>query len=274
MNSPTTVPVSVYMLTFNNARTVERALRSLAWADEIVVVDSHSTDATREIAGRHTSRIIERDWPGFRDQYQFAADQCRNDWALFVDADEEFPPALVDEMRAELAANQERPETERVFGYECHRRTWYLGRWIMHGGWVPDHEIRLYDRRRGSWQGGLHAKIHINGKTAFFRNFCRHYTYADIADQLRTIDRYSATAAKDMLEAGKRFSWLHLLGNPLWRFCRDYFLKRGFLDGFPGLVVAVNTAFYVFIKHARLWELQRRPPAAEDGGTDTGTAKE
>lgn len=248
------------MLTFNNARTVERALQSLAWVDEIVVVDSFSTDATPGIVEKYAHRFEQRTWPGFRDQYQYAADLCRHDWALFVDADEEISPALTAEIQAELAANRPRPAAAQIQGYHAHRLTWYLGRWIRHGGWLPDHEIRLYRRDRGHWAGDLHAKLEVDGPVRHLHHLYYHYTYADISDQLQTIDRYSGTAADDMCNGGKQFSLLHLIGNPLARFFRDYILKRGFLDGMPGFVVAVNTMFYVFVKHAKLWE-QRRDPA-------------
>ena len=255
------VPVSVYMITFNNARTVERALRSVAdWADEIVVVDSFSTDETPEIVRRYTTNFEQRKWPGFRDQYQYASERCRNDWVLFIDADEEISPALAREIREELSRNLSRPEPERIRGYECHRRTFFLGRWLMHGGWLPDHGIRLYDRRFGRWAGDLHAKVHVDGRVGVLRNLYYHYTYRDIADQIDTINRYSTTAAGDMENAGRRFSLFHLVFRPPVRFLRDYFLKGGFLDGLPGFIIAVNTMFHVFAKHAKLWERTRRPP--------------
>lgn len=254
------IPVSVYMLTFNNARTVETALRCVAgWADEIVVVDSHSTDETPEIAQRYATTFIQRPWPGFREQYQFAADQCRNDWALFIDADEEIPKTMLDEIDRELDANQKRPADKRIAGYQCNRITWFLGRWIQHGGWLPDHEIRLHDRNRGGWKGGLHAKVHVAGPEAFLENVFLHYTYADIADQIRTINKYSDNAAQDMLEEGRSSTALHLIFRPLGRFLRDYVFKRGFLDGRAGFVIAVNTAFHVFSKYAKLWELRNAP---------------
>jgi len=273
-------PVSAYMITYNNERTVESALRSLAWADEIVVVDSFSTDRTVEIARRYAGTFIQRAWPGFRDQYQFASGQCRHAWRVFADADEVVPPELAAEIQSELALNAARPESARVSGYYAQRRTCYLGRWIQHGGWVPDREIRVYDGARGAWKGGLHANVHIDGKVAEFRHVYQHYTYADIGDHLDTIDRYSTVAAREMFEAGRRFRLARLLFSPPGRFLRDYILKRGFLDGFAGLVVAVSTAFYVFIKQAKLWELQHglgpaRPPAAAgadgaDGGSRPG----
>jgi glycosyltransferase involved in cell wall biosynthesis len=250
--------LSIYMLTFNNDRTVERALQSVVgFADEIIVVDSLSTDKTPEIARKYASRFIQRPWPGFRDQYQFASEQCTGEWVMFIDADEEIPEVLRAEILAELENNAARPETERVAGYEVHRRTFFLGRWIRHGGWVPDHETRLYDPRRGGWKGALHAKVHVDGRVAHLGHVYYHYTYKDIGDQIKTIDRYSDTDSDDQIKAGKPFALVKLLVNPLWRFGRDYVLKRGFLDGMPGFIIAVNTAFYVFVKNARLWEKRR-----------------
>ena len=261
MADPARIPVSAYMITRDNARTVETALRSVAaWADEIVLVDSFSTDQTLEIARRYGAKIEQRPWPGFSDQYQYASERCRNDWVLFLDADEELAPDLIREIQEELPRNAARPEAEQVRGYYGHRRTWYLGRWILHGGWVPDYEIRLYRRQYGEWKGGLHAKVHIDGRVAHFRGLYHHYTYADIADQLRTIDRYSTTDAADMQAAGVRASCCRMTGRALFRFVRDYVLKRGFLDGMPGFIIAVNTAFYVFVKNAKLWEAQNLRP--------------
>jgi glycosyltransferase involved in cell wall biosynthesis len=268
VSAPNHIPVSAYMITFNNGRTVERALKSLHWVDEIVVVDSFSTDATVEIVKRYATRFEQRQWPGFRDQYQYASDLCRHEWRLFIDADEEIASRLAEEMQSELSRNAERPETERISGYQGHRRTFYLGRWIMHGGWVPDHEIRLYHRDKGSWKGDLHAKVHVDGPEADFAHFYYHYTYADISDHIQTVDRYTTTAAEDMVRNGKRFSWYHLFGNPLVRFLREYLLKGGFLDGMPGFIVAVNSMYYVFMKHAKLWEVQRVTAREPDPGSE------
>ncbi len=244
--------VSVYIITYNNERTIERCLRSVTWADEIVVVDSYSTDRTLEICRRYTDKIYQRRWTNYREQYQFAADKTTNRWIMFVDADEEVSPELAREIQEEIAKND-----GRWAGYIAHRRTYYLGRWIKHGGWYPDYEIRLYDRSRGKWEGGLHAKVKVDGEVKVLKNFYFHYTYKDISDQLRTIDRYSEVAASDMWKEGKRFSLFDLLLRPPFRFFRDFILKRGFLDGFPGLIIAVLTMFYVFIKYAKLWEIEK-----------------
>ncbi|MCF7854103.1 MAG: glycosyltransferase family 2 protein [Candidatus Pacebacteria bacterium] len=250
------IPVSAFMITFNNERTLERALESLTWADEIVVVDSFSTDRTPEIARQYADTFLQREWPGFRDQYQFAAENCTHEWVVFADADEVVTDQLADEIRAELQQNSSRSPDDRIHGYYANRTTWYIDRWIKHGGWVPDREIRLYNRNKGSWQGGLHACVKVEGREGCLRHIYLHYTYADIGDHLRTINRYSQTAAKELHEANKRFSLLRLLTRPPWRFVRDYFLKRGFLDGVPGLILAVNTMFYVFAKESKLYERQ------------------
>ena len=244
--------ISVYVLTFNNERTIERCLKSLRWADEVVIVDSYSTDDTLEICRRFTDKVYQRQWTNHQEQYQHAADLTTNRWVMFVDADEEIPPALAREVREELGRNNVEWD-----GYIAHRRTYYLRRWIKYGGWYPDYEIRLYDRNKGQWEGGLHAKVTVDGRLKTLKNRYHHYTYRDISDQIQTIDRYSQIASEDMMQGGKRFSLVHMLLNPPFRFIKEYIFKRGFLDGIPGLVIIVSTMFYVFIKHAKLWERQK-----------------
>jgi glycosyltransferase involved in cell wall biosynthesis len=243
------VPVSVYVLTTNNRRTIERCLKSLSWAQELVIVDSFSQDGTYDICKQYTDRIFQRTWTGHRDQYQYAADLTIQDWIMFVDADEEIPPELAEEIRTELNG-----KGKDLDGYFAYRRTYYLGRWIRYGGWYPDGEIRLYRRGKGRWEGGLHAKLAVAGKIGTLKNQYLHYTYRDISDQIQTIDRYSKTATEDMVDHAKPFRLTHLLFSPPFRFFKDYILKLGFLDGIPGLIIAVSTAYYTFIKYAKLWE--------------------
>ena len=245
--------ISVCIITFNNARTIETALKSVqGFADEIVVVDSYSTDATPEIVKRYTANFEQRAWPGFRDQYNYCIGKTRNDWVLFIDADEAVSSELATEIVSRLEADK------GVYaGYIAHRRNFYLGRWIMHGGWVPDCEIRLFRKNRGGFKGDLHANVKVEGRVGELASFYYHYNYKDIADQIVTINRYSATAANDMLRAGKCFRYVDLLLRPPIRFIKEYLIKQGFRDGVPGLVIAVSTAYYVFIKYAKLWELQR-----------------
>ena len=243
------IPVSVYVLTTNNRRTIEQCLRSLSWAEELVVVDSFSQDGTCEICKQYTDKLFQRKWTGYRDQYQYAANLTTRDWIMFVDADEEIPPELSEEIRTELNGR-----AKEFDGYFVYRRTYYLGRWIRYGGWYPDGEIRLYRRDKGRWEGGLHAKLVVDGKVDVLKNEYHHYTYGNISDQIQTIDKYSTIAVNDMGDLAKPFRCGNLIFNPLFRFIKDYFFKLGFLDGIPGFIIAVSTAYYSFIKHAKLWE--------------------
>ncbi len=244
------IPVSVYVLTYNNRRTIEQCLRSLGWAEELIVVDSFSTDGTYEICRRYTDKTCQRKWTDHCDQYQYAANQTTHDWIMFVDADEEIPLELAEEIKKVL---EER--TNDVDGFIAYRRTYYLGKWIRFGGWYPDCEVRLYRRDKGRWEGGLHAKIVVDGRVDSLKNEYLHYTYRNISDQIQTIDKYSQIAAEDMIKSGEKFSLLKLLFNPPFRFIKEYLFKSGFRDGLPGLIIIVSTMFYVFIKYAKLWEL-------------------
>ena len=250
--------VSVYMITYNNEETVERALRSVTWANEIVIVDSFSDDRTVEIGRKFTDKFFQRKWPGHRDQYQYAADLTTHEWIMFVDADEEVSPELADEIRKVL-----QQKAEGADGFFVYRRTFYLGRWIRYGGWYPDGEIRLYRRGKGRWEGGLHARVVVNGKVQPLKGLYHHYTYRNISDQIQTIDKYSRIAAEDMIKQGEKFSLFKLLFHPPFRFIKEYFFKSGFRDGLPGLVIVMSTMYYVFIKYAKLWELTRRQKGEE-----------
>jgi glycosyltransferase involved in cell wall biosynthesis len=252
--------ISVYMITRNNERTVERALASVTWADEIVVVDSFSTDKTPEICRRFTDRVIQRPWPGFREQYQHAADLTTHPWIIFIDADEEVSQELAEEIQRVVKEGG-----ESFDGFILYRRTYYLGRWIRHGAWYPDYEIRLYHREKGKWEGGLHAKIVVDGNVGSLQHEVLHTTYRDISDQIQTIDLYSQIEAEDMFKAGERFSLFKLLFRPPFRWIKEYLFKQGFRDGVPGLVIIVATMFYVFIKHAKLWELTHVKKERGDG---------
>jgi glycosyltransferase involved in cell wall biosynthesis len=251
--------ISVYMITRNNERTVEKALASVRWADEIVVVDSFSTDKTPEICRRVTDRVIQRPWPGFREQYQCAADLTTHPWIMFIDADEEVSPELAEEIQRVLNGGG-----KGFDGFIIYRQTHYLGRWIRHGAWYPDYEIRLYRREKGRWEGGLHAKIVVHGNVGSLKHEYLHHTYRDISDQIRTIDLYSRIAAEDMFKAGERFSLFKLLFRPPFRLIKEYLFRQGFRDGIPGLIIVIATMFYVFVKHAKLWELTHVKKEAGD----------
>lgn len=255
------IDISACVITFNNSRTVEKALQSAAsLASELIVVDSFSTDDTFEIVKRYATYHEQRQWPGFRDQYNYCISKAKNEWVIFLDADEVLSPELVSEIRERLEK-----DNGAYSGYIAHRRNFYLGRWIMHGGWVPDSEIRLFRKSEGGFEGALHANVKVRGRVGELKNFYYHYNYRDLADQIDTINRYSKTAAEDMLKEGKRFSCIDLLFRPPIRFVKEYLFKRGFLDGMPGLVIAVSTMYYVFAKYAKLWELTRGRGKGDEG---------
>jgi glycosyltransferase involved in cell wall biosynthesis len=245
------LPISAYIITKDNIRTIRRALASVVrWADEIVAVDSGSTDGTLEILREYTDRVYEREWPGFREQYRYAQGLTKNRWVVFIDADEEVTAELAEEIGG-LFKDAE----PTLNGYITHRKSFYLGRLIKHGGWYPDYEVRLYRKDKATWEGGLHAKVYIEGTVGVLKHYFLHHSYKDISDQIRKVDIYSSISAVDMMRENKSAGVIKLFLNPPYRFVRDYFLRLGFLDGVPGLIIAVTTAYYVFIKYAKLWEL-------------------
>jgi glycosyltransferase involved in cell wall biosynthesis len=248
-----TVPISVYMITYNNGPTIERALESVnGWAHELVVVDSESTDGTQEIIKRYTDKLFQLITTDMAEKYQYAQDLCTTGWVLFIDADEWLTEEIKDEIGHVLHTGTD------CNGFMVDRKNFYLGKVIRHGGWYPDHEIRLYHKEKGKWQGGIHAKVHVEGKVGHLSNSYMHVPYQDVAHQIRTVDRYSGAFAEDLFKSGRSFHLLNMLVRPVFRFFRDYVLKLGFFDGIPGLIIVASTMYYVFMKHAKLWELEKR----------------
>lgn len=245
-------PLSVCVIAKDEAGNIADCLKSADFADEWIVVDSHSTDRTREIAQECGARVVERDWPGHVEQKNFAVGQAAHDWVLCLDADERVSP----ELRASILAALARPELPA--GFEFPRRTWYLGRWIRHGGWYPDVKLRLFRRSQGCWGGvNPHDRVRCRGDVVRLNGDLLHYSYDSIADHLRTIDFFTSIAAREKLSRGGGAGLFSLVLRPLGKFVRMYLLKAGFLDGTAGFVVAVTGAFYVFLKYAKLWEIER-----------------
>jgi len=244
--------LSVTVITRNEATKLSGALESVAWADEIVVVDSESTDETVAVARRFTDRVVVREWPGYLGQKNFAASAASHDWVLSLDADERVTPALAAEIRAALSSSP--PHV----AYLIPRVSWHLGRWIRSTDWYPDHQSRLYDRRAAHWTGKyVHERLTVEGTTGTLKGEFEHFPYRDIADHLETINRYTTDGARQMLEGGLRAHWLQRLGYPPLAFLRNYVLRGGFRDGAPGFIISTMNAYYVFLKYAKLWELDR-----------------
>ena len=246
--------VSVTIITLDESAHIAAAVDSAAWADEVIVVDCGSADDTVAIARAHGARTVERGWPGYVEQKNHAAALARNDWIVSLDADERITPALAAEI-------QQRLQTEPpVRGYRVPRVTFHLGRWIRTTDFYPDFQTRVYDRRAARWQGRhVHESVAVDGPVGQLTNELQHYSYRNLDDHLERIQRYSTLAARQMHEAGRRASPFDLLLHPPAAFLRNYVLRRGFLDGAVGLTLSLVNAYSVFLKFAKLWELERNP---------------
>jgi glycosyltransferase involved in cell wall biosynthesis len=248
------VKLTVTVITFNEAAHIQDALESVAWADELLVVDSGSTDGTADLARARGARVVVREWPGYSAQKNFAAESASHDWILSVDADERVTPELGAEIRELMVRGP------AAAGYRVRRVTQYLGRWIRTTDWYPDYQLRLYDRRAGKWNGRrIHESVQLQqGDLSTLRGELQHYAYRDIAHHLRTIDAYTTLAAGQSDEQGRRTTPLAMALHAWFAFVRNYILRGGFRDGGPGLIISILNSYYVFLKLAKLWERQGR----------------
>jgi glycosyltransferase involved in cell wall biosynthesis len=246
--------ISACIMTFNEERKIRRCLESVKWCDEIVILDSFSTDRTLAICREYTDRIVQHVWLGYVGQRNLLRQHAAHPWLLFLDSDEEMSPALRDEIQAELAVHG-----DRFAGYEFPRLVYYLGRWIRHGEWYPDVKLRLFLKSRGRSEGvEPHDYVAVSGAVKRLRNPVWHYTYDDLRDQMETVNRFSTITAQQKFVAGGRFRWSDLFFRPLFHFLKGYVMRRGFLDGTHGLLIAIVCAYGAFLKYAKLWELQLR----------------
>ncbi len=255
--------ISACITAGNEEHNIRRCLKSAMWANEVVVVDSFSTDRTVAICREYTDRVYQHKWLGYIGQKNLIKDLAKGPWILFLDADEEISPAL----RAEIDAEFESGAASRYAGYEFPRMVRYLGRWITHGDWYPDVKLRLFRKDRGTCGGKEpHDRTLVQGRVKRLRGPLYHYTYTDISNQMSTLNRFSTISAEGKYEDRERFLLIKLIFNPLFRFIRCYVLRRGFLDGLPGLIIATNTAYGVFAKYAKLWELEHRQRSRTTSG--------
>jgi hypothetical protein len=253
-------PVSVTVITLNEAARLKEALDSVSWADERIVVDSGSSDETLSIARANADRVEIRAWTGYADQKNYAASLARNEWILSLDADERASVALGDEIQQTLKAEP------GVRGFHVPRLTNYLGQWIRCTDWWPDWQLRLYDRRVGRWgRVNVHESVRLQGPTARLQGELLHHPYESIADHLTTIDTYTTLAAEELFALGRRSSWGRIAVHPPLAFVRNYILRFGIRQGTPGLVVSTLNSYYVFLKFAKLWELQRKAGQEKQG---------
>ena len=256
--------LSVAIITLNEEHNLPRTLASVAWADEIIVVDSGSTDRTVEIARSFNARVIERPWPGFAAQKNFAIAQCTGAWVLTLDADEELTPELQQEIRALIATQ---PAADAFY---LRRRNLFLNRWMKHGGFYPDAKLRLF-RRSAPLEfepRPVHETIAFTGPTATLQGDLIHHAYPTLATYIEHMDRYSTLGAEILITKGRTsrsplaFAWNVLLV-PVISFKWNYFFRLGFLDGREGLLLHLYQAAYTSWKYAKAWEKSRISIAAE-----------
>ena len=246
--------ISAIIVCFNEEDRIEECLKSLKWCDEIVMVDSYSTDGTPEIGRRYTQKFFQREWGGYRDQKAYAHSLATMEWVLLVDADERVTEDLRREIAAALAGDR-----EKFAGYAIPRLVHYLGRWWRRGGWYPDYDVRLFRRDRATW-GGIdpHERIIVDGKVRRLQNPLHHFSYRSIDDHINRINRFTTISSAELRKSGGRWRLSDALLRPVLRFFRFYVLKRGFLEGFAGFYVALTAAVYVFLKYAKLWEPEEK----------------
>ena len=245
--------LSVALITYNEEENLPKTLEAVRdIANEIVVVDSHSTDKTREIAQSYGAKVFKEDWKGFRDQKNSALEKCSGEWILFLDADE----VVSKELKKSILEAIKNPKAE---GYFLNRKTFYAGKFLEHT-WQPDWVLRLVEKSANPrWEGGnVHEYLKIDGKTAKLNGFLYHYTYKNIYDHFQKSLKYAKLSAEELHKKGKNFKIHKLLINPFWAFFRQYILKRGFLDGIRGLSVAVSYYFSTFLKYLFLWEIEQK----------------
>lgn len=246
MEKPT---ISIAVIAKNEKDRIGRLLENALFADEVVVVDSGSMDGTQDLCEKMGAKVLFNEWPGYALQKQFAMEQTTSEWILNLDADEAVSKALATEIIDAI-----RTADSKVTGFSMPRLSRYLGRWIKHGGWYPDFKLRLVRKGNGKWSDDvLHEKLVVDGNVKRLSKPILHWVYRGISDQVKTINRFSDTYAAGHAPAGSGFV-LAGVGHAIGKFLECYVWKLGVLDGVPGLIIAMNSAWYVFLKHAKAWE--------------------
>lgn len=245
--------LSVCIITLNEADRIADCLASAAFCDEVVVVDSGSTDRTTELARAAGARVLERPFDGFRSQKAFAVSQARNDWVLCLDADERVTEALRESIEAARRAG-----FPGAAGYRFARCSMYFGAFLRHGNAYPDHVLRLFDRRRGGWRGEreIHEAVTVDGRVDALGGDLEHHPYRSFSEQMAKQEKYASMMAAHDHARGRHASLARIVVSPAWRFVRGYVLRGGFLDGWRGLVYALTRAEYVRRKYVKMWLLE------------------
>ena len=244
--------ISASIIVFNEEENIKEVCETVSWADEIVVVDSDSGDRTAAIARQYTDKVYNHEFRGYKDKHEFADAQTTGDWIFWIDADERVTPELLEAIeKLKSRAPEDLPD-----GFRIARRTWYLDRWIKNSGWYPDYQMRLYRKAASFWDGvSPHETARVKGRIEILPGELLHYTKKSLSESHRVADSYSTLAAEYHFKNGRTVGAAGLFFYPIAAFARTYLLKKGFLDGVPGLIIAMQTAYGVFLKYAKLWEL-------------------
>ncbi len=243
--------ISASIIVRNEEENIAALCESIAWADEIVIVDSDSTDRTVEIARRYTDKIFNREFRGYKDKHEFADAQTSGDWIFWIDADERVTP----ELKSAIEKLRTMDQTKVPDGFRIARSTQYQGRWIKHSGWYPDYQMRLYRKAASYWDGiAPHEVAHVRGRVETLPGEFLHYTKRNLSEHHHVLDSYTTLAAEHLYKKGKRVRAIDLFVVPIAAFIRTYILKQGFRDGVQGLIIAMFTAYSVFLKFAKVWE--------------------
>jgi (heptosyl)LPS beta-1,4-glucosyltransferase len=238
--------LSVTIITLNEEKNIARCLESIKWADEIIVLDTNSTDRTVEICRKFTDQVFFEDWHGYGKQKNLCAERASHNWVLNIDSDEEISLEGAEEIKAVLRIGPKYPV------YRFPRKNFFAQRWVRYGGWYPDRISRLYDKTQVSFlESQVHEKLIPDENAGCLQNPIRHYSYSGMEDYIDRQNRYSTLYAREKVNAGFHASWTHLALRPPAAFVKNYVIRQGFRDGFLGLFLALSSAFYTFLKYAK-----------------------
>lgn len=265
--------LSVAIITYNEEDNIRDALESVKWADEIVVLDSFSTDRTLDICKEYTDKVFSSEWEGFSEQKNKAVSLTTGQWVLVLDADER----VTEELKNEIISIVKNTSSDKNYpsptplpdvsgegmrgrgdGYYVPRKNYFGNKWMKHGGWWPDYTLRLFRKEKGFFEKReVHEALKVNGKTGYLKNPLEHYTYKNIKDYLKRMDRYSTLAASELFKNGRRANVFDITIRPVAAFLKMSFLRLGILDGIYGIIIAGLYSFYTFNKYSKLWEMRR-----------------
>lgn len=244
--------LSVVIVTQNEQDRIGQCLESVKWANEIIVVDAFSTDKTAEICRSYTNKIYSRQWDGFIPQKNYALALATRDWVLSLDADEQLEEQLIAEIKTALGT-----KGNDCTAYSMPRKTYYLGRWMMHSGWYPDRKIRLIRKGSGVWAGlEPHDALEVKGRVCMLKGNILHYSFRSLSHHITKLDYFTDSASSELIKSGRHVNFIDMITHSSGMFVKMFFIKRGFMDGVQGLIASCISAFHVFMKYAKAWEIR------------------